>query len=100
MGIPVRSLCYVGSVHAFDFNEYNTWRTAFREGVKLRRAADKNTCPNAAWRLRVWETEGFGPYGKFSNAGAQLGSRFFRDFPDKVSLINNENELKAMFAMI
>ena len=97
LGIPVRSLCYVGSVHAFDFNAYNTWRTAFREAVKLRKSADRNTCPNAGWRLQVWESESNGEFGRYSVLGAKMGSTFIRDFPERMNLINNEAGLKQLY---
>ena len=53
LGIPIRTVSEIASVHAFDFDEYNTWRTAFREGVKLTRACLSNSCVNARWRLNI-----------------------------------------------
>ena len=98
LGVPIRSIPIIASIHAFDFNKYNTWRTAFREGVKLKRSSLDGSCMHARWRLHVWMNEGFGDFGEYSKDGAEFGASFFEKYPNAVSLINDEAEMKNIFS--
>jgi hypothetical protein len=54
-------------------SEWDTWRTAFRECIKLRYANDEESKK----RLEVWRTVGDGPYSYLSKYGAIDAIRYF-----------------------
>jgi hypothetical protein len=59
-----------------DTDEHSTWRTAFREAVKLRKYSD-NGDEVAKQRLDVWVNVGKGNYGHWSIMGAIDGLEFY-----------------------
>jgi hypothetical protein len=59
-----------------DTDEYSTWRTAFREVIKLRKYSD-NGDEIAKQRLDVWVNVGKGNYGHWSIMGAVDGLEFY-----------------------
>jgi hypothetical protein len=59
-----------------DTDEYSTWRTAFREVVKLKKASD-NDDEVAKQRLDIWTSVGKGNYGDWSIKGALDGLEFY-----------------------
>ena len=61
-----------------DTDEYSTWRTAFREAVKLKRYADTGD-EVATTRLGVWTSVGKGNYGEWSIKGAEDGIEFYKE---------------------
>jgi len=61
-----------------DTDKYSTWRTAFREAVKLKRYADAGD-EVAATRLGVWTSVGKGNYGEWSIKGAEDGIEFYKE---------------------
>jgi hypothetical protein len=64
----------------FNTDEFTTWRSAFRECVKLSRNLIDSNCDyhsETEHRLEIWETEGKDrPYGNFAIAGAKAGRTF------------------------
>lgn len=67
----------VSGVAYFNTSPYATWRTAFREVIKLIASDD----PDNIIRLNTWKTIGFGEFGKYSIQGAL----------DAVEYYNNSN---------
>jgi hypothetical protein len=59
-----------------DTDEYSTWRTAFREAVKLKLYSDSGD-ELAKTRLGVWTSVGKGNYGEWSIRGAEDGIDFY-----------------------
>ena len=79
----------LASEHRFNYSAYATWRTAFREAVKLSAGINKNNNDQESQeRLTMWceagiETE----YGYFSIQGARAGMRYShsKKDPNKVN---------------
>jgi hypothetical protein len=61
-----------------DTDEYSTWRTAFREAVKLKLYSDAGD-ELAKTRLGVWTSVGKGNYGEWSIKGAEDGIEFYNE---------------------
>ena len=61
-----------------DTDEYSTWRTAFREAVKLKRYSEDGD-EVAITRLGVWTSIGKGNYGEWSIKGALDGIEFYNE---------------------
>ena len=53
-------------VAMFNTDEWSTWRTAFREAIKLR----ASTSDDSKYRLDAWLTKGEGPFAQYSINGA------------------------------
>ena len=73
MAVELNSGIVVG-----DTDEYSTWRTAFREAVKLKKYSD-NGDDTAKKRLAVWTSVGKGNYGEWSIKGALDGIEFYNE---------------------
>ena len=65
----------IASLHAFDFSEWNAWKTGYREGAKLFYAKD---VLGKQW-LYAWTHEHFGKYGYACEAGACMGATFAKN---------------------
>jgi hypothetical protein len=61
-----------------DTDEHSTWRTAFREAVKLKRYSEDGD-DVATTRLGVWTSVGKGNYGEWSIKGALDGVEFYNE---------------------
>jgi len=72
--VPILS-CY-GS---FDQSPYHTWRTAFRETVKLAYFESITPTVEGAYRLNVWKSKAHGPYAHWCLQGANDGVDFFNN---------------------
>ena len=70
-------------------NEWEAWRTGFREVLKLK----EQHSVESNFRLHKWLTVGNGTYGKWSILGAHDAMKFDQDLADA----NDWNWLKAMF---
>jgi hypothetical protein len=66
--VPIRS----GVAH-YNADEWTTWRTAFREVIKLKH----DSSSESALRLRVWTTKAEGPFSEWSLRGAQDALDFY-----------------------
>jgi len=80
----------------FNTDEWSTWRTAFREALKLC-AENSEISKN---RLEMWLTVGMGKFNEYSTDGAQHAVEYFEevngDF-DKLKLSYDWPWLRAMF---
>lgn len=66
----IKSEDKVSCVAAFNVDEFSTWRSAFRESVKLYTINQMN-------RLNTWMTKGkTKPFGKYAIEGAQAGYEY------------------------
>lgn len=94
MGLEISAVMKVASIHAFDFDEYNTWKTAFRETAKL----VYNPLPIARTWIHVWCNEGFGPFGLYSIEGARAGESFARSSSEgALTMVNNRDWLRSEY---
>ncbi len=93
IGLYLRLQYVIGSIHAFDTNPYNTWRTAFREAAKLTKS--KNSA--AKWWLQTWIKESVGPMGRYSQQGAMAGYTY-ASTSDNIDRVNDGPYLMKLFA--
>ena len=64
----------------YNTSEYETWRTAFRETIKLQHANMNNKNIETEYRLHKWKNEGNGLYGEYSTKGAQHAIEFYEKY--------------------
>lgn len=85
--------------HRFNYSPYSTWRTAFREAVKLSSGINKNNNDQESQdRLAMWCTAGLeADYGMFSTAGAQQGVEYTKDSEYAASNVNDFVWLRNRF---
>ena len=94
MGLSLTTVQDLVSIHAFDYDEYNTWKTAFRESAKL----VYNTFFMSPTWVHVWCNEGFGQFGKYSIAGARAGAKFARDNSEgALTMVNKRDWLRSEY---
>ena len=70
------SVDLVSGTASGDTDEYSTWRTAFREAVKLKCYSEAGEAV-AITRLNAWTSVGKGNYGEWSIKGALDGIEFY-----------------------
>lgn len=92
----------VSNITAFNIDPFSTWRSAFRECVKLSsRAIDRQQEEETDARLETWTTVGSDrKFGEFSISGACAGREYghaCRNNPDALRLINDFNWLEKRF---
>lgn len=92
----------ISNTTRFNTNEFNTWRSAFRECAKLSskiipEQVDKET----EHRLDVWCNVGTDkPYGDWSVLGAQAGKNFgiaYKNDNRKLMMINDMNVMQQLY---
>jgi hypothetical protein len=97
-----RAMEQVSNISVFNTNAFNTFKSAFRECVKLSsKVIDRGDDKETDSRLDVWCTVGkdklFGSYAiKGALAGKEYGSES-KDLPSKLKLINNFTWLKEYY---
>ena len=87
----------VASITHFNYGPLETWRSAFRECVKLTISHD----PDAASRLEVWRSSASGPYAAECLRGANEGHAYalaHRDDPEALRNINSYAWLRERFS--
>lgn len=74
----------LASEHRFNYSPFSTWRTAFREAVKLSAGINKNNNDiESKERLDMWCEAGIETlFGYFSIQGARAGTRYARSGHD------------------
>lgn len=89
----------ISNITAFNTDPFNTWKSAFRECVKLssrsiRGQIDKET----EERLQAWISVGEDkPYGEYAIAGAAAGKKFAETESDSIHKINDFAWLEKKF---
>ena len=93
-----KSMEQVSNTTAFNTDKFTTWRSAFRECVKL---ATKENSPAAEHRLAIWCSAGKDKqYGEWAIKGAISGRNFGienKNDEETLQLINNYDWLYARF---
>jgi hypothetical protein len=92
----------ISNVTAFNTDPFSTWKSAFRECVKLSsRIIDRQKDVETEQRLEIWCTMGQDkPYGKYSILGANLGRKYGEENKnnlEKLKMINDFNWLEIEF---
>jgi hypothetical protein len=92
----------VSNITNFNIDEFSTWRSAFREAVKLTiNVTNKKDNGESLERLSVWCSMGKGrPYGSYAVKGALAGKAYALaniENTDKLKLINDFEWLKERF---
>jgi hypothetical protein len=72
LSMPHTSVPVVGSTADYATTPYETWRTAFRECIKL----DQQKDIESQFRLKQWYTVGNGEFGDWSKRGAEDALEF------------------------
>lgn len=91
----------VANITRFDTDPFSSWRSAFRECVKLSTGViNSQLSKETEERLHIWCTVGNGEFGDFSIAGANEGREFgttYRNQPEMLRLINDFDWLEKKF---
>jgi hypothetical protein len=87
----------IASSTVYDTDALSTWRSAFRECVKLTKTDDSESLD----RLNIWCTVARGEYAEYSLKGANQGKEFgtkYRDDSDMLRKINDWEWLEQRFS--
>lgn len=89
----------LASEHRFNYSPYATWRTAFRESVKLSSGINKNNNDQESQdRLTMWCEAGYeAQYGYFSIVGAKQGVIFAKKHKNNLDKVNDFEWLHDQF---
>ena len=89
----------LASEHRFNYSAYATWRTAFREAVKLSAGINKNNNDTETTeRLTMWcEAGNETQYGYFAIQGARQGVAYAKSLDVDFNLVNNFAWLDSKF---
>ena len=92
----------VSNITAFDTDEFNTWKSAFRECVKLSsKIINRQEDIETAERLNIWcNSAADTKYGKYAIAGANSGRIYGEENKNNIealSKINDFDWLKKVF---
>jgi len=66
-------------IAVYNTDPWTTWRTAFREAVKLQDLVSKGTDTNAVKRLARWCGTGIGDHAEWSQRGANDGVAYYNE---------------------
>ncbi len=92
----------VSNITAFNVDAFNTWKSAFRECVKLAsKTIDRQDDVDTNYRLNVWCTRGLDrPFGREAIEGAVQGKQYGLENKDKneaLKMINDFDWLRERF---
>jgi hypothetical protein len=92
----------VSNVTAFNVDRFNTWKSAFRECVKLAsKTIDRQDDADTNYRLNVWCTRGLDrPFGREAIEGAVQGKQYGlenKDNNEALKMINDFDWLRERF---
>lgn len=76
---PHESVPILSGVAHYNQDAWTTWRTAFRETLKLRLFMDTQPTLETEERLRVWTTVATGNYSNYSIDGANDAVEYYRE---------------------
>ena len=92
----------ISNVTAFNVDAFNTWKSAFRECVKLAsKTIDRQDDADTNYRLNVWCTRGIDrPFGREAIEGAVQGKQYGLENKDNnkvLKMINDFDWLRERF---
>lgn len=86
------------NVTAFNTNEFEAWKGAFRECTKLAsKTIDRQNEDETNERLKTWTTIGHGNFSEYALRGANAGLEFGLSSNSDISLINDFDWLRTQF---
>ena len=94
-----KAMPFVSNITSFNTDEFSTWKSAFRECVKLAsKTIDRQEEGETNERLKTWTTVGHDrQYGEYCLAGATAGMEFGLSRRSDLRLINDFEWLKEKF---
>ena len=97
----IRVVPTISNITKFNTSAWDTWRSAFRECVKLSSnifgLADTK---DLDYRLNIWCTRASGDYAEYALRGANAGKAYgikYKDDLSRLSLINNFELLRELY---
>lgn len=89
----------LASEHRFNYTPFSTWRTAFREAVKLSTGVNKNNNDQESLdRLNMWLHAGQeARYGDFCIQGARQGEEYAKQKGADLTVVNDFEWLRKRF---
>lgn len=89
----------LASEHRFNYTAFSTWRTAFREAIKLSAGINKNNnAQEDTQRLDMWLNAGLeAKYGYFCVEGARQGIAYTQSEDYDHAVVNNFDWLRNKF---
>lgn len=89
----------LASEHRFNYSPYSTWRTAFREAIKLSSGINKNNNDQESLdRLAMWCSAGIETrFGYFAIEGARHGVEYAKSDSVDFTLVNDFSWLRSRF---
>lgn len=92
----------ISNVTRFNTDEFNTWRSAFRECAKLgSKIIPEQVDEETEHRLKIWCNIGTDrPFGEWSILGAQAGKNFGLTYGNDVArmmMINNMDAMRLLY---
>lgn len=86
----------ISNITAFNTGPFETWRSAFRECVKLSsKVIDRQKCDETEKRLAIWQTVGEDkPFGKYAIAGAKSGAAYGFKNQGNIKALEKINDFK------
>jgi radical SAM protein with 4Fe4S-binding SPASM domain len=92
--VGVKIIPKVANITAFNHDEFSTWRSAFRECVKLLSGKiENNNTDETQKRFKIWSTLGEDkPFGKYALQGAKDAEVFVANFINDESMLHKIND--------
>lgn len=89
-----KSIPKISNITAFNTDPFSTWKSAFRECVKLSsRIINGQVDDQSQNRLDIWCTVGADkPFGEYSIKGALAGKEFGRKYVDNTEMLKKIND--------
>lgn len=89
----------LASEHRFNYTAFSTWRTAFREAIKLSAGINKNNnVQEDTQRLDMWLNAGLeSKFGYFSIEGARQGIAYTKEENYDHGVVNNFDWIRNRF---
>lgn len=92
----------ISNITRFNTNEFNTWRSAFRECAKLgSKIIPEQVDTETEHRLNIWCNVGADrPFGEWAIWGAQAGKNFgltYGNNIDRMMMINNIDAMRLLY---
>jgi hypothetical protein len=97
-----KAMSEISNITAFNVDAFNTWKSAFRECVKLAsKTIDRQDDTDTNYRLNVWCTRGLDrPFGREAIEGAVQGKQYGlenKDNNEALKMINDFDWLRERF---
>ena len=104
IGKKLKVIDRISNIAVFNTDEFATWRSAFRECVKLAaEIIDNQDSKETQQRLDTWVTVGNKqPFSLYAKLGARAGYKYGVDYRDNIEMlkkINNRDWLSEQFKL-